>query len=92
MPNLDKRPIGDRIREAIAGKAVDWLYVVLAAFTYVYFFALAALFFTRRGGYFLVATRLLDALAEPYLGMVGVYTVLKEIRKRRFVMESKHAG
>lgn len=84
--------IRERIRTAIYNQAIDWLYLVLATFTYIYFFAIAALFFTKRGGYFSVLTRALDALSEPYLGTVGIYTILKEIRKRRFGTESKHGG
>ena len=85
-------PIGERIRTAVSNKALDWLFLALATFTYIYFFAIAALFFTRRGGYFLVLTRALSALSQPYLGSVGVYTILKEIRKRKFGEPSKHWG
>ncbi|MFY9462527.1 MAG: hypothetical protein WAP51_05015 [Candidatus Sungiibacteriota bacterium] len=84
--------IKERIRTAVSNQALDWLYLALATFTYIYFFAIAALFFTRRGGYFLVLTRALSALSQPYLGSVGVYTILKEIRKRRAGEEGKHWG
>ena len=92
LPEPDKRTLGDKVRAAVAGQIIDWLYFVLAVFTYFYIFAAAFLFFTRRGGYFLVLTRLLDALSEPYLGSVGIYVILKEIRKRRFGEQSKHWG
>lgn len=72
--------------------AVDWLYYFLGVFTNLYGVALTLLFFLQRGGEFLVFVRALDALQEPYLGGLGVYVILKEIRKRRRREPSRHRG
>lgn len=74
------------------GKIIDRLYILLAVFTYLYMTATAFAFFSRGGANFPVLAQILDALAEPYLGSVGIYVILKEIRKRRFAEKSKHSG
>lgn len=91
-PEPDKRSLANAVKDAVVGQAVDWLYLVLAGFTYFYIAALVFLFLTQFGERFLVLTRILDALAEPYLGSVGIYVILKEIRKKRPEVESKHWG
>lgn len=62
---------------------IDQLYFWLGIFTNLYLMVIAAEFFSNlRFGYPQLEI-LLDALSEPYLGSLAVYTVLKEIRKRR---------
>ena len=58
-------------------------------FFYSFFFFL---FFWGRGGYYFISTELLGAVSEPYLGAVGIYVILKEIRKRKIARESRHYG
>ena len=77
---------------ALAESAVDLLYYVVGSFTTLYFFAAAYLFFNGGGSYFDIAVRVFNSLSEPYLGSVGIYVILKEVRKRQLKTNSKHLG
>lgn len=85
---------GVEVAETVALKkeAIDWLYFWLGSFTNIYLFTLTAFFFTHAAGEWKILSGLLDALQEPYLGAVGIYVVLKEIRKRRYGDLSRHHG
>ena len=78
--------------KALAESAVDLLYYVVGFFTALYFLVAAYLFFKGGGVYYDVAVRVFDSLSEPYLGSVGIYVILKEIRKRNSKTKSKHLG
>lgn len=71
---------------------MDILYFFLGIFTYVYLFAIAFLYLSGVSSFDTVASKLIRALAEPYLGAVGIYTILKESRKRRYAISSRHKG
>lgn len=71
---------------------VDALYFSIGAFTHFYGAALAFLFLFRAALSWPLLVGALDALQEPYLGGLGVYVILKEIRKRRHREPSKHYG
>lgn len=70
----------------------DALYFVIGGLTHFYGAALAFLFFFRASLSWPLLVGILDALQGPYLGGLGVYVILKEIRKRRHLMPSKHWG
>ncbi len=72
--------------------AVDILFFWLGLFTDFYLVSLAILFFGHGGHVASVMVSVLDAFQEPYLGALGVYVVLKEIRKRRKQLPSQHYG
>lgn len=78
--------------KALAESAVDFLYYIVGFFTSLYFLLAAYLFFVGGGKYHEIAVKIFDALSEPYLGSVGIYVILKEIRKRNLRAESKHFG
>ncbi|OGZ96115.1 MAG: hypothetical protein A3I44_04775 [Candidatus Sungbacteria bacterium RIFCSPLOWO2_02_FULL_51_17] len=82
----------ERLRHVLIVHALDWLYGVLFIFTHFYFVAIAFLFFSARGGYYFLTTQLMEALSEPYLGALGVYVLLKELRKRKIQATSRHYG
>lgn len=71
---------------------VDMLYFFLGIFTHVYGLALTFLFFSARAEAFPALVGLLGALQEPYLGGLGVYVLLKEVRKRYHKEISFHWG
>lgn len=71
---------------------VDALYFIIGAFTHFYGAALAFLFLFRAALSLPLLVSALDALQEPYLGGLGVYVILKEIRKRHHQEPSKHYG
>lgn len=73
-------------------EATDWLFIALSVFTYIYLAAIAVVFFGGfadewRGIFFL-----LDTLQDPYLGALGIYVILKEIRQRRLAHPSRYLG
>ena len=78
--------------KALAESAVDLLYYIVGFFTALYFFIAAYLFFKGGGVYRNIAVQIFDSLSEPYLGSVGIYVILKEIRKRNSKTKSKHLG
>ena len=80
------------IIKALAESAVDFLYYIVGFFTALYFFIAAYLFFNGGGSYHDIAVRIFGSLSEPYLGSIGIYVILKEIRKRQLKTKSKHLG
>lgn len=82
----------EKLHYLFVAHLLDWLYFLLFIFTHFYFLAIAFLFFANRGGYFFLSTQLLHALSEPYLGGLGVYVLLKEIRKRKMPSAGRHRG
>ena len=77
---------------AVVESVIDFLFYILGAFTYIYFFGSVYLFFFRGGAHYELLAKLTDAFTEPYLGAVGIYVILKEIRKSRFQLPSQHRG
>ncbi|MBI2098826.1 hypothetical protein HYT45_00210 [Candidatus Uhrbacteria bacterium] len=71
------------VQSVIVESAVDVLYYFLGIFTYFYFLAIAYVFFIAPEVSQAIFGQVLDSLVEPYLGGVGIYVILKEIRKRR---------
>jgi|SRR3989338_6114819 len=81
-----------RLNDIFFQETVDILFFFLGIFTYVYLFAIAFLYLSGASSFDTVASKLIRALAEPYLGAVGIYTILKETRKRRYALTSRHWG
>lgn len=75
-----------------AAITVDRLYRWLGLFTDFYFLALAFEFFSNLHLAYPLFEKVLDTFAEPYLGTLAVYVVLKEIRKRRSGAAPRHRG
>lgn len=73
-------------------EATDWLFILLSVFTYIYLLALAVVFFGRFSDELVKIFFLLDTLQDPYLGALGVYVILKEIRQRRLNHPSRYFG
>lgn len=73
-------------------EATDWLFVGLGAFTHIYLALLAIVFFGRLQDDFPLLFLLLDTMQEPYFGALGVYVILKEVRKRRRIYPSRYWG
>jgi len=73
-------------------ETLDWLFIGLSTFTHIYLVVLAIVFFGRLANQFSRLFSLLDLLQNPYLGALGVYVVLKEIRKRRRAYPSRYWG
>lgn len=80
------------IDRAIAESAIDLLYYAVGFFTSLYFLSAIYLLFIGAGLYHEIAVKIFYALSEPYLGSVGIYVILKEIRKRNLRVKSKHFG
>lgn len=72
--------------------AVDFLYFSLGVFTHLYGAMLTLLFFAKAGSDFPAAVGVLAALENPYMGALGVYVLLKEVRKRFHQEDSRHYG
>lgn len=77
---------------ALRHGAIDILYFLLGFFTNVYGLTITVIFFARATHATPILIQALDAFQEPYLGALAVYVVLKEIRKRRNRMPSRHYG
>ncbi len=71
---------------------LDHLYFWLGAFTNLYLVGIAVAFFAGFAAHYPTVEKLLDALTEPYLGALAVYTVLKEIQKRRSGQSAARRG
>jgi len=82
----------ERVNDIFFQEAVDALFFFLGVFTYIYLFAVAFLYLSGVSSFDSVASKIIKALAEPYLGAVGIYTILKETRKRRYALSSRHWG
>ena len=70
------------VRRAFYDNFVDTLHFVLIFATYTYLLLSVAAFFFQ---YALPRqiVYIVDALSEPYLGVLGIYVVVNEIRRRR---------
>lgn len=73
-------------------EATDWLYYLLGASTYIYLALLTVMFFGGLASQWPRVWLLLDGLQNPYLGALGIYVILKEVRKRRRKYPSKYLG
>ena len=73
-------------------EATDLLYYLLGASTYIYLTLLAMVFFGGLSGQWPRVWLLVDGLQNPYLGALGIYVVLKEVRKRRRKYPSRYLG
>lgn len=80
-----------RLYEAFFEEAVDLVYLLLGIFTYVYILAAFIIYFAA---YELnsIVVKTFETLAEPYLGGVAIYVILKESRKRSHRLGSRHKG
>jgi len=90
--SLEQQTLWDKVNEVFFRETVDILFFFLGIFTYVYLFAVAFLYFSGVSSFDTVASKLINSLAEPYLGAVGIYTIVKESRKRRYSLTSRHWG
>ena len=86
------KTLWERISDVFFQETVDILYFFLGIFTYLYFFAVAFLYLSGASSFDSVGAKIIRALAEPYLGAVGIYAILKETRKRRYALTSRHWG
>lgn len=73
-------------------EATDWLYYLLGASTYIYLALLAVMFFGGLSSQWPRTWLLVDGLQNPYLGALGIYVILKEVRKRRRKYPSRYLG
>lgn len=78
--------------EMLKREAVDWLFGMLGIFTYLYMAVLAGFYFLSLRDSHPVVFLFLDAVQEPYIGALGIYVLLKEIRKRRRAYPSRYLG
>lgn len=72
--------------------AVDWIYSLLGVSTYIYLVLLAVLFFGQMAEQWSRLLLILNGFQNPYLGALGIYVVLKELRKRGRKYPSKYLG
>lgn len=72
--------------------AVDALYFWLGMFTYLYLFLVGFLYLAGLSFHENLSTKIVQSLAEPYLGAVAIYTILKETQKRSADFHSRHWG
>lgn len=84
--------IKKEMTRALFQEMLDVLFFFLGIFTYFYLFSLAWLYFGRAWDEHKVLTFFVNALSEPYLGAVAMYTLLKEYRKKSGRMEHLHKG
>ena len=82
----------ERVYDIFFQEAVDILFFFLGVFTYIYLFAVAFLYLSGVSSFDTISSKIIRALAEPYLGAVGIYTILKESRKRRYAIQPRHWG
>lgn len=71
---------------------IDALYFWLGIFTYLYLFLVGFLYLGGFSFYESLSTKIIQSLAEPYLGAVAIYTILKETKKRKVGAPSRHWG
>lgn len=82
----------EMLEDVFFENAVDALYFWLGVFTYLYFFTVAFLYLAGLSFHENISNKIVMALAEPYLGAVAIYTILKETRKRQKTSKSRHWG
>jgi len=88
--DLPVSPFRKALREFIFDSTVDVAYFILSIWTYLYVGFVSIAFFAKLN--YPILLRLLDSLSEPYLGAVGVYVIIKEIRKKRQRIKGQHFG
>ena len=82
-----RRVLKDYFRQNL----IDLLYLVLSIFTYVYLaLSILTFFFEKSVPNFL--PHAIEILSEPYLGVLGVYVVVKEIERRRGYLKHRTWG
>ncbi len=79
------------VYSAVFESTVDFIFYIIGIYTWIYFLSFVYLFFIDQSFHHDTYVKIVDALTEPYLGAVGIYAILKEIRKRRGV-PSRHFG
>ncbi|MDO8600816.1 MAG: hypothetical protein Q7R73_04430 [bacterium] len=70
------------LHEYFAEHLIEFLYTFTSFVTYAYLASVVAVFFMKDAVPSIV-TKLIDSVSEPYLGLIGIYIILKEIRERR---------
>ncbi len=81
-----------KCEEQLAREAVDWLFLFLSLVTYIYLGLLAFLFFTgaaEERPHLLLA---LDVMRDPYITALGMYVIVKELRKKQRQYPSRYWG
>ncbi len=71
----------DRCDDALRRSALDWLYVSLGVFTYIYLALVAIVFFGHFEQRLAELFWVLRTFEGVYIAALGVYVILKEIRK-----------
>ncbi|MBI5045616.1 MAG: hypothetical protein HZC14_01250 [Candidatus Niyogibacteria bacterium] len=84
--------IKKEMTKALFQEMLDVLFFFLGIFTYFYFFSLAWLYFGKSWDEHKLLAFFVNALSEPYLGAVAMYTILKEYRKKSGRLEHLHKG
>ncbi|MEK7560154.1 MAG: hypothetical protein AAB522_02550 [Patescibacteria group bacterium] len=93
-PNGNKKlkTLYEMFEDVFFQSAVDALYFWLGIFTYLYFFTIAFFYLAGLSFYDSFTAKIVSSLAEPYLGAVAIYTILKEARKRNKNIPPRHLG
>jgi hypothetical protein len=74
--------LGHVLREHLHENYIDFLYLILSLLTYIYLtLSIVTFFFEDRVPQNLPYA--IETLSEPYLGILGIYVVVKEIERRR---------
>lgn len=90
---MDRERLSPEQCEAMLRReAVDWIYYFLGVSTYVYLVLLAVLFFGQMAEQWSRLFLILDGFQNPYLAALGIYVVLKEVRKRGRQYPSRYFG
>ena len=82
----------DKFEAMLRREAVDWLFVGLSTFTHIYLAMLAIVYFFRLSGILPELASSLEVLQNPYFAALGIYAVLKEMRKRGRDYPSRYWG
>ena len=79
------------LRQYIYDNLIDILYILLSIFTYLYLTLSIITFFLQE---YVPKSfpHIIDILSEPYLGVLGIYVVVKEIERRRGKVVQKRWG
>jgi amino acid transporter len=70
------------LRSYLAEHFIELLYVFSSFVTYAYLAAVVAIFFLK-DAIPPIMIKIIDSVSEPYLGLIGIYIILKEIRERK---------
>lgn len=82
---------GRAVRQFFYNNLVEILYVILSFFTYFYLlFSIVTFFFEKSvPPYF---PRIIETLSEPYLGVLGIYVVVRELERRKGLIKKRTWG